>query len=86
MNPFRLLPLVAATFPKGTALSAAAKFPATTKGVPLGELASAARLRGYFSRKKAPGAGCSSGRGSNITRCSCFYISFETSIVITMAM
>ena len=42
-----------ATFPKGTALGVAAKFPTTTKGVPLGELASAARLRGYFARKKA---------------------------------
>ena len=43
-----------ATFPKGTALGVAAKFPTTTKGVPLGELASAARLRGYFARKKSP--------------------------------
>ena len=46
-----------ATFPKGTALDVAAKFPTTTKGVPLGELASAARLRGYFARKKARRAG-----------------------------
>jgi hypothetical protein len=46
-----------ATFPKGTALGVAAKFPTTTKGVPLGELASAARLRGYFARKKARRAG-----------------------------
>ena len=37
--PFRLLPLVAATFPKGTASVVAAKFPASLKGVPLGELA-----------------------------------------------
>ena len=37
-NPFRLLPLVAATFPKGTALAAAGKFAAASKGVPLGEL------------------------------------------------
>ena len=47
-DPFRLLPLVAATFPKGTAFGNAGKFAAATKGVPLGELASAARLRGYF--------------------------------------
>ena len=46
--PFRLLPLVAATFPKGTASTVAIKFPAQLKGVPLGELASAARLRGYW--------------------------------------
>ena len=38
--PFRLLPLVAATFPKGTASVVAIKFPASPKGVPLGELAS----------------------------------------------
>ena len=38
--PFRLFPLVAATFPKGTASVVAAKFPASLKGVPLGELAS----------------------------------------------
>ena len=37
--PFRLLPLVAATFPKGTASVVAIKFPASPKGVPLGELA-----------------------------------------------
>ena len=34
-NPFRLLPLVAATFPKGTASEVATKFPALPKGVPL---------------------------------------------------
>jgi len=38
-NPFRLLPLVAATFPKGTASAAAGKFAAAPKGSPLGELA-----------------------------------------------
>ena len=35
-----------ATFPKGTALVVAIKFSAQPKGVPLGELASVARLRG----------------------------------------
>ena len=37
-----------ATFPKGTASAVAAKFPAVSKGVPLGELAANAvsRLRG----------------------------------------
>ena len=38
--PFHLLPLVAATFPKGTASAVAASFAALLKGVPLGELAS----------------------------------------------
>ena len=38
-DPFRLLPLVAATFPKGTALAAAGNFAAAPKGSPLGELA-----------------------------------------------
>ena len=37
-NPFRLLPLVAATFPKGTALVVAGNFVAALKGAPLGEL------------------------------------------------
>ncbi len=39
-----------ATFPKGTALAAAVKFPAVPKGVPLGELAANAvsRLRGFL--------------------------------------
>ncbi len=46
-HPFRLLPLVAATFPKGTASEVAAKFPAQRKGVPLGELANVVSLRGY---------------------------------------
>ena len=46
--PFRLLTAFAATFPKGTAFGNAGKFAAATKGVPLGELVSAARLRGYF--------------------------------------
>ena len=36
-----------ATFPKGTALAVAAKFPAEFKGVPLGELPNKVRLRGY---------------------------------------
>ncbi len=36
-----------ATFPKGTALAVAAKFPAAFKGVPLGELPNEVRLRGY---------------------------------------
>ena len=35
-----------ATFPKGTALAVAAKFPVQLKGVPLGELANAVSLRG----------------------------------------
>ena len=48
--PFRLLPLVAATFPKGTASEVAAKFPARRKGVPLGELANVVSLRGYSPR------------------------------------
>ena len=52
-----------ATFPKGTALVAAAKFPATTKGAPLGELPNEVRLRGYFARKKAPGSGVLLGAG-----------------------
>ena len=51
-----------ATFPKGTALSTAAKFPATTKGVPLGELPNAVRLRGYWGRKKPRRAGALRGR------------------------
>ena len=51
-----------ATFPKGTAFVVAGKFPAQPIGVPLGELASAARLRGYFARKKAPEGGCSPGK------------------------
>ncbi len=38
--PFRLLTAFAATFPKGTASVVTAKFPASPKGVPLGELAS----------------------------------------------
>ena len=50
-----------ATFPKGTALSTAAKFPATTKGVPLGELPNEVRLRGYWGRKKSPGGRLLSG-------------------------
>ena len=50
-NLFRLLPLVAATFPKGTAVVVAGRFAAALKGVPLGELASAARLRGSFRPK-----------------------------------
>ena len=39
-----------ATFPKGTASVVATKFPASPKGVPLGELAANAvsRLRGYW--------------------------------------
>ena len=37
--PFRLLTAFAATFPKGTAFGAAAKFPATAKAVPLGKVA-----------------------------------------------
>ena len=47
-NPFCLAALRQATFPKGTALAAAIKFPAQPKGVPLGELAANAvsRLRG----------------------------------------
>ena len=76
-HPFRLLPLVAATFPKGTAdplshrcampappkgelFSAAAKFPATTKAVPLGKVASPQAMtegvtppRDCFRRKQA---------------------------------
>ena len=40
-----------ATFPKGTASVVAAKLPAVPKGVPLGELASVARLRGYFPQR-----------------------------------
>ena len=36
--PFRLLPLVAATFPKGTASVVAGNFAAAPKGAPLGEL------------------------------------------------
>ena len=36
-HPFRLLTSFAATFPKGTALVAAARFPAVPKGVLLGE-------------------------------------------------
>ena len=38
-HPFHLLTAFAATFPKGTAFVVAAKFPASPKGVPLGELA-----------------------------------------------
>ena len=45
--PFRLLTTFAATFPKGTASAVAGNFTATPKGSPLGELASAARLKGY---------------------------------------
>ena len=39
-----------ATFPKGTASAVVARFPAQSKGVPLGELAAneVSRLRGYF--------------------------------------
>ena len=37
--PFRLAASRQATFPKGTASVVAAKFPASPKGVPLGELA-----------------------------------------------
>ena len=44
--PFRLLPLVAATFPKGTALVVAVKFPTAPKGSPLGELVNVVILRG----------------------------------------
>ena len=58
--PFRLLPLVAATFPKGTASAVAAKFLVQLKGVPLGELANEVSLRGY---KKLPPCGVQSGRG-----------------------
>ena len=49
--PFRLAATRQATFPKGTALAAAIKFPAQPKGVPLGELAANAvsRLRGLAS-------------------------------------
>ena len=46
--PFRLLTAFAATIPKGTAFVVAASFPALPKGVPLGELASVARLRGLL--------------------------------------
>ena len=44
-----------ATFPKGTASVAAAKFPSQPKGVPLGELANGVSLRGFASiNKKLP--------------------------------
>ena len=39
-----------ATFPKGTASVAAAKFPSQPKGVPLGELANGVSLRGWLQR------------------------------------
>ena len=52
--PFRLLPLVAATFPKGTASAVAGSFAALPKGVPLGELSSEARLRGCSSKGVHP--------------------------------
>ena len=55
VHPFRLLPLVAATFPKGTASEVAAKFPAQRKGVPLGELANVVSLRGYNRISNRPG-------------------------------
>ena len=42
-TPFRLLTAFAATFPKGTALAAAAKFPTQLKGSPLGELSRRSR-------------------------------------------
>ena len=61
-NPFRLLTAFAATFPKGTASAVAGSFVAAPKGVPLGELPNAVRLRGYFVRKKAPEGGCSPGK------------------------
>ena len=35
-NPFRLLPLVAATFPKGTAFSGSDKASGSTQRLPLG--------------------------------------------------
>ena len=54
MNPFRLAASRQATFPKGTALAVAGNFAATPKGVPLGELLSAAKLRGFFPTKKRP--------------------------------
>ena len=44
-------------------------FSAAPKGVPLGELPNAVRLRGYFVRKKAPEGGCSPGRGAVLRRC-----------------
>ena len=47
-HPFRLLTAFAATFPKGTALAVAGNFAAAPKGVPLGELANAVSLRGWF--------------------------------------
>ena len=50
-NPFRLAASRQATFPKGTALAVAGNFATAPKGVPLGELASAARLRGFFRPK-----------------------------------
>ena len=49
-HPFRLAASRQATFPKGTALAAAIKFPVVPKGVPLGELAAnkGSRLRGFL--------------------------------------
>ena len=67
-NPFRLLTAFAATFPKGTALVVAGNFSAAPKGVPLGELPNAVRLRGYFVRKKAPEGGCSPGKDVDMIR------------------
>ena len=61
-NPFRLLTAFAATFPKGTALVVAGNFSAAPKGVPLGELPNAVRLRGYFVRKKPRRAGALRGK------------------------
>ncbi|HJI08184.1 MAG TPA: hypothetical protein OIM12_15360 [Faecalibacterium prausnitzii] len=49
-HPFRLAAARQSTFPKGTASTVAAKFPAQPKGVPLGELSSVARLRGSVSK------------------------------------
>ena len=49
-HPFRLAAARQSTFPKGTASAVAAKFPAQPKGVPLGELSSVARLRGFVSK------------------------------------
>ena len=43
-----------ATFPKGTASAAAAKFPSQPKGVPLGELANVVSLRGWLQHVEAP--------------------------------
>ena len=43
-----------ATFPKGTASAVAENFAAAPKGAPLGELASAARLKGYSPQGSSP--------------------------------